>query len=102
MRLTGQIMNGSLECSFMPEKGWAILTVREGTARRIKELAHSKGLTIDEFINELINPEGRAGWSACSICGAKIKSRNLSQHILRVHPRSAIKLTSQRLSSDGN
>lgn len=45
----------------MPEKGWAVLTVSEETAGRVKELAHSKGLTIDGFINELTNPAGKAG-----------------------------------------
>ena len=39
----------------MPEKGWPILTVREGTAKKVKELAHTRGLTVDEFINELMS-----------------------------------------------
>jgi len=26
----------------MPEKGWSILTVREGTAKRVKETAHAR------------------------------------------------------------
>jgi hypothetical protein len=43
----------------MPEKGWSILTVRERTAKKVKELAHAKGLTVDEFINELMNPSGK-------------------------------------------
>jgi len=51
----------------MPEKGWSILTFREGTARRVKELAHAKGLTVDEFINELMNPSGGTGWSTCPL-----------------------------------
>ena len=70
----------------MPEKGWSILTFREGTARRVKELAHAKGLTVDEFINELMNPSGGTGWSTCPFCGAKVKSKNLHEHLTRVHP----------------
>jgi len=71
----------------MPEKGWAILTVRRSTAERIKEIAHSKGLTVDEFLNELMNPAGRDGWTTCSLCGAKVKSKNLHEHMIKVHPR---------------
>lgn len=72
----------------MPEKGWSILTVREETARRVKELAKAKGLTIDEFIKELMNPSGASGWSICSICRAKVKTKNLHEHIIRVHPKT--------------
>lgn len=71
----------------MPEKGWSILTVREATAKRIKELAHSRGLTVDELINGLMNPSGKMGWSACQLCGAKIKSNNLREHMTKVHPK---------------
>lgn len=71
----------------MPEKGWSILTVREGTAERVKKLAHAKGLTVDEFINELMSPSGKAGWSACPVCGARVKSKSLHEHLARVHPK---------------
>jgi len=71
----------------MPEKGWSILTVREGTAKRVKETAHARGLTVDELINELMNPTRKASWLACSLCGAKIKSKNLQEHMSKVHPR---------------
>jgi hypothetical protein len=43
----------------MTGKDWAVLTVRRVTAERIKEITHSKGLTVDSFLNELINPVGR-------------------------------------------
>jgi hypothetical protein len=72
----------------MLEKGWAILTVREETARRIKEQAHSKGFTVDEFINHLMTPAGKVGWSICNLCGAKVKSQNLHEHRAKVHPDS--------------
>jgi hypothetical protein len=72
----------------MPEKGWAILTVREATARRVKEFAHSRGLTVDELINQLLNPSGMGGWSTCQLCGAKVKSKNLREHMARVHPKA--------------
>jgi len=61
----------------MPERGRSILIVREGTARRVKETAHARGLTVDELTNELMNLSGKGGWSACSLCGTKLKSKNL-------------------------
>jgi len=78
----------------MPEKGWSILTVREETARRVKELAKTQGLTVDEIINELMNPSGRSGWSACSVYGARVRTKNLHEHMAKVHPKP---LTSQQL-----
>jgi hypothetical protein len=72
----------------MPEKGWSILTVRDVTARKVKERAHGRGLTVDELINELMSPSGKAGWLACSLCGAKVKSKNLQEHMAKVHPRN--------------
>ena len=71
----------------MPERGWSILTVREDTARRVKELAHSRGLTVEEFINELMSPSGKEGSSTCNPCGVKVKSRNLHEHVAKVHPK---------------
>jgi len=71
----------------MPEKGWAILTVREATAKMVKEIAHNRGLTVDGLINELLSPSDKAGWFTCSICGAKIKVKNRREHMLKVHPK---------------
>lgn len=45
----------------MPEKGWAILTIREKTAGRMKEAARKRDLTVDELVNELFNPSSRTG-----------------------------------------
>ena len=39
----------------MPERGWYSLTVREDTAKRIRELARAKELTVDGLINELMS-----------------------------------------------
>jgi len=39
----------------MPERGWYSLTVREDTAKRVRELARAKGLTVD---GASIPPEG--------------------------------------------
>jgi len=36
----------------MPEKGWYPLTVREETAKRVREMAKGEGLTVDALINE--------------------------------------------------
>jgi len=38
----------------VPERGWYSLTLREGTAKRVRELAGARGLTVDEPINELL------------------------------------------------
>jgi len=74
----------------MPEKGWAILTVRVATALKVKGLARGRGMTVDEYINALIKgpvaaPHG-AEWATCNICGARVKSLNLPDHKARVHP----------------
>ena len=46
----------------MPEKGWYSLTVRMETAKRVRELAKARDLTVDELINELMNrPRGPSG-----------------------------------------
>lgn len=65
-------------------RGWAILTVREATARRVKKFAHSRGLTVDELINQLLNSSGMGGWLTCRLCGAKVKSKNLHEHMNKV------------------
>lgn len=82
----------------MPEKGWAILTVRIATAMKVKELARRRGMTVDEYINALIkSPTGAphgVDWTTCNICGAKVKSVNLPTHKARVHP--STRLTSQQ------
>jgi len=81
----------------MPEKGWAILTVKVATAAKVKELAHRRGLSVDEYINYLINGgksrSRKADWAVCSICGVKIKAMNLPDHRAKVHPKT--RLTSQ-------
>jgi hypothetical protein len=71
----------------MPERGWAILTVRETTAGRVKEVARRRGLTVDQLVNELLNPPSRSGWSICPTCKAKVKAGNLNEHLARIHPR---------------
>ena len=75
----------------MPEKGWSVLTVREETARKIREMAQAKGLTVDETITELITPAGKEGWSICEACGVKVKTSNLREHMSEVHPKLTVK-----------
>ena len=53
-------------CIFMPEKGWAILTIWEDTTIRVEEEAYRTGLIIDEFINHLMDPDIKE-WSLCGI-----------------------------------
>jgi hypothetical protein len=71
----------------MPEKGWSILTVRAGTAKKVKELAHGRGVTVDEYINALTKTTSRAEWTICKLCGVKVKSANLPEHAAKVHPK---------------
>jgi hypothetical protein len=43
----------------------------------VREMAKSKGLTVDELLNELIGGE----WITCSLCEAKIKATNMSSQV---------------------
>lgn len=75
----------------MPEKGWSALTVREETARKIRQMAQFKGLTVDEMVVELIAPAGKEGWCICEACGVKVKTSNLREHTSKVHPKLTVK-----------
>ena len=76
----------------MPEKGWSVLTVRESTALKIKGLAKARGVTVDGVVSQLLtNPSGprpspSGEWSVCERCGSKVKTKNLHEHIAKVHP----------------
>jgi hypothetical protein len=76
----------------MPEKGWSVLTVRESTARTIKGMAKEENVTVDELINQLLTspviarPSPTGQWSTCTICGSKVKTKNLREHMSKVHP----------------
>lgn len=70
----------------MPERGWKVLTVREYTANRIKELTKERGITVDEVINELLSPKKIGSMVVCEMCGAKVKTENLHNHREKVHP----------------
>ncbi|MDP2900193.1 MAG: hypothetical protein Q8O47_04425 [Candidatus Bathyarchaeota archaeon] len=75
----------------MPERGWYSLTVREETARRVREQAKAKGLTVDELINELMTPTSRSVWLTCNLCGARVKAGNMPKHMAVVHPKTTTK-----------
>ena len=75
----------------MPEKGWYSLTVRKETARRVREMTKTKGLTVDEYMNKLMTGPSRSVWLTCNICGAKVKVENMPKHIARVHPEKALR-----------
>lgn len=36
----------------MPEKGWSNITMREKTAKTLKQIAKSQQLTVDELLNQ--------------------------------------------------
>ena len=73
----------------MPEKGWYSLTVREETAKRVREQARARGLTVDELINELMTTTLKSVWLTCNLCGARIKAGNMPKHMAKVHPKTA-------------
>ena len=54
----------------MPEKGWSILTVRAGTAKKVKELARGRGATVDQYINALMKT-GFGTLFLVGCCGVK-------------------------------
>ena len=70
----------------MPEKGWSILTVRTATAKRVKELAHRRGISVDEYINNIMKLAAHPEWTVCNLCGAKVKSINLPDYKAKIHP----------------
>ena len=72
----------------MPEKGWYSLTVREETAKRVREMAKGEGLTVDDLINELMTKPLRGVWLKCSPCGARVKEGNMPKHMARAHPKT--------------
>jgi hypothetical protein len=72
----------------MPEKGWYSLTIRKETAVRVRELAKDMDLTVNELINELMKPISKGVLSTCTVCGARVKARNMVKHMAKVHPRA--------------
>lgn len=86
----------------MPEKGWKNITVKEDTARRVKEIARSLGITVDELLNTFLSAsetllkkeiakeirlqKKAAEWAICKVCGTRVKLRNLDEHMWKVHP----------------
>lgn len=72
----------------MPEKGWYSLTVREETARKVRELAKNKGLTVDDLINELMTHTSKIVWMTCNLRGARVKAGNIPRHMAKVHPKT--------------
>jgi len=71
----------------MPEKGWCPLTVREETARKVREMAETRGLTVDQLIRELLTAALKGAWMTCNLCGTRIKAENTSKHMVKVYSR---------------
>ncbi len=76
----------------MPEKGWYSITVRKGTAIKIRDLAKAQGQIVDEMINQLMTqkPLEKSKWEKCRVCNRKIKSENLVTHMKKVHPKHKV------------
>ena len=75
----------------MPEKGWSNITVREKTAKTLKQIAQSQQLTVDELMNQFLmsvcvpKSSPSSEWIICHICGIRLKRKNLSDHMLKTH-----------------
>jgi hypothetical protein len=71
----------------MPEDGWTSLTVGEHVGARIKALAKSKGRpSATTWRGSWLRRELKASeedWMECRICGARLKAKNMPEHILR-------------------
>jgi hypothetical protein len=52
---------------FMSDRSLYSLTISKGTARRVRELARAKNLTVDQLINELMTVTEEHGWPTCSL-----------------------------------
>ena len=70
----------------MPEKGWYSLTVRKNTADKVRELAKNEDLTVDKYLNQLIdnkktNTTPHNTLVKCRKCGAMVKSENMEKHM---------------------
>ncbi|MCD6529085.1 hypothetical protein J7L06_02205 [Candidatus Bathyarchaeota archaeon] len=73
------------------------LTVREETAKRVREQARARGLTVDELINEFLTATSRGCLLTCSLLGARIKAGNMQKHMAKVHPKAFRKSSIQNL-----
>ena len=73
----------------MPEKGWSNITVREKTAKTLKQIARSQQLTVDELLNQFLisvcvpKSSSAPEWTICHLCGIRLKTKNLSDHMLK-------------------
>ncbi len=70
----------------MPEKGWYSLTVRKSTADKVRELAKNEDLTVDKYLNQLIdtkqpNTTPQNTLVKCKKCGAMVKRENMEKHM---------------------
>jgi len=70
----------------MPEKGWYSLTVRKNTADKVRELAKNEDLTVDGYLNQLMDKKQNNTTSyntlvKCKKCGAMVKSENMEKHM---------------------
>ncbi len=75
----------------MPEKGWYSLTVRKNTADKVRELAKNEDLTVDKYLNQLIdtkqpkttptNTTPQNTLVKCKKCGAMVKNENMEKHM---------------------
>ena len=52
----------------------------------VKELAHRRGISVDEYINNIMKLAAHPEWTVCNLCGAKVKSINLPDYKAKIHP----------------
>jgi hypothetical protein len=75
----------------MLKRGWTSLTVQEHVGARIEALTRSQGLTVSNYLDRLMatrrEPKvGEEEWMECSICGARLKAKDVPERMSKVHP----------------
>jgi rRNA maturation endonuclease Nob1 len=69
----------------MPEDGWTSLTVGEHVSAMVKALARSQRLLGEAHSCGRELKVGEEDWMECSICGTRLKAKNMPEHTSKVH-----------------
>ena len=85
----------------MPEEGWYSLTVRANTARMVGELAKAKGLTVDEFLNELMHQHKVVSGSRAACAERRSKLQTYRATWLKCIQGSQTEINELPISSEG-
>jgi hypothetical protein len=75
--LTGQIYKPSSAEGHSCLRGGGAPLPLEGTARRVREEAEARGLSVDELISSLMAQGSRSSWLTRRTCGARVKPEDM-------------------------